>query len=250
MSTLRVTVWNENRHETQPGSVPAGIYPHGMHGAIRDLLLEELQDSVQVRTATLDTPEHGLTAEVLEATDVLMWWGHEAHPEVSDEIVDRVYDAVLGGMGLIVLHSAHYSKIFRKLMGTTCSLRWRSSKDREVVWTVNPTHPIAAGVPDPIVIPRQEMYGEYFDIPTPDELIFISSFTGGEVFRSGATWRRGLGKVFFFSPGDQDYPVYHQKEIGIVLANAARWARPVQRTLPIDATFHPDGWFSNYFRPT
>jgi trehalose utilization protein len=156
--------------------------------------------------------------------------------------VQRVYDAVLGGMGLIVLHSAHYSKIFKKLMGTTCSLRWRSSKDRELVWNVNPSHPITQGVPDPIVIPLQEMYGEFFDIPTPDELIFISSFTGGEVFRSGATWRRGLGKVFYFSPGDQDYPVYHQKEIGKVLANGVVWAKPVVRTEPIDATFHPDGW--------
>jgi len=241
--TVRVTIWNENIHEQQEGSVPAKIYPAGMHGAIKDLLLSELKDQVVVQTATLADPEHGLTAERLEQTDVLMWWGHEAHPQVSDEVVQRVYDAVLGGMGLIVLHSAHYSKIFKKLMGTTCSLRWRSSKDRECVWNVNPTHPITQGLPDPIVIPLQEMYGEYFDIPTPDELIFISSFTGGEVFRSGATWKRGLGKVFYFSPGDQDYPVYHQKEIGRVLANAAIWAKPVVRTERIDATFHPDGWF-------
>lgn len=243
--TLRITVWNENRHEQQAASLPAKIYPNGMHGAIRDLLLEELPEQVEVATATLDQPEHGLTLQRLEQTDVLMWWGHEAHNEVSDEVVQRVYDAVLGGMGLIVLHSGHYSKIFKKLMGTTCSLRWRSSNDRECVWNVNPTHPITQGLPDPIVIPRQEMYGEFFDIPTPDELVFISSFTGGEVFRSGATWKRGLGKVFYFSPGDQDFPVYHQKEIGRVLANAAVWAKPVVRSEPIDATFHPDGWFDN-----
>jgi len=241
--TLSVTIWNENIHEQQAGSVPAKIYPTGMHGAIKDLLVAELQEQVTVHTATLEEPEHGLTKERLAQTDVLMWWGHEAHPDVSDDIVQRVYDAVLGGMGLIVLHSAHYSKIFKKLMGTTCSLRWRSSKDRECVWNVNPTHPITRGIPDPIVIPLQEMYGEYFDIPTPDELIFISSFTGGEVFRSGATWKRGLGKVFYFSPGDQDYPVYHQKEIGKVLSNAVLWAKPVVRTDPIDATFHPDAWF-------
>jgi trehalose utilization protein len=245
MTAVRVTVWNENRHEQQLDSVPAKIYPEGMHGAIKKLLIEQLKDEVLVETATLDQPEHGLSQQVIDNTDVLMWWGHEAHPEVSDEIVDRVYNAVLGGMGILVLHSAHYSKIFKKLMGTTCSLRWRSSEDRELVWTVNPTHPIAAGVPDPIVIPQQEMYGEYFDIPTPDELIFISSFSGGEVIRSGATWKRGLGKVFYFSPGDQDYPVYHQKEIGRVLANAVNWARPTVRTEPIDATFHPDGWIDN-----
>ena len=241
--SLRVTIWNENIHEQQKDSVAANIYPKGMHGAIQDLLQSELGSGVEVSTATLEQDEHGLTKEVLENTDVLMWWGHEAHPQVSDEIVQRVYDAVLGGMGLIVLHSAHYSKIFRKLMGTTCSLKWRSSKDRECVWSVNPTHPITRGVADPIVIPLQEMYGEFFDIPTPDELIFISSFSGGEVFRSGATWRRGLGKVFYFSPGDQDFPVYHHKEIGKVLANAALWAKPTVRSTPIDATFHPDGWF-------
>jgi len=241
--SLRVTIWNENIHEQQKGSVAATIYPNGMHGAIRELLQNELGSGVEVSTATLEQDEHGLTIEVLENTDVLMWWGHEAHPQVSDEIVQRVYDSVLGGMGLIVLHSAHYSKIFKKLMGTSCSLKWRSSKDRECVWSVNPTHPITKGVADPIVIPLQEMYGEFFDIPTPDELIFISSFSGGEVFRSGATWRRGLGKVFYFSPGDQDFPVYHHKEIGKVLANAALWAKPTVRSTPIDATFHPDGWF-------
>lgn len=241
--SLRVTIWNENIHEQQEGSVAATIYPNGMHGAIRELLQNELGSGVEVSTATLEQDEHGLTIEVLENTDVLMWWGHEAHPQVSDEIVQRVYDSVLGGMGLIVLHSAHYSKIFKKLMGTSCSLKWRSSKDRECVWSVNPTHPITKGVADPIVIPLQEMYGEFFDIPTPDELIFISSFSGGEVFRSGATWRRGLGKVFYFSPGDQDFPVYHHKEIGKVLANAALWAKPTVRSTPIDATFHPDGWF-------
>ena len=241
--SLRVTIWNENIHEQQEGSVAATIYPNGMHGAIRELLQNELGSGVEVSTATLEQDEHGLTIEVLENTDVLMWWGHEAHPQVSDEIVQRVYNSVLGGMGLIVLHSAHYSKIFKKLMGTSCSLKWRSSKDRECVWSVNPTHPITKGVADPIVIPLQEMYGEFFDIPTPDELIFISSFSGGEVFRSGATWRRGLGKVFYFSPGDQDFPVYHHKEIGKVLANAALWAKPTVRSTPIDATFHPDGWF-------
>ena len=240
--SLRVTIWNENIHEQQEGSVAATIYPNGMHGAIRELLQNELGSGVEVSTATLEQDEHGLTIEVLENTDVLMWWGHEAHPQVSDEIVQRVYDSVLGGMGLIVLHSAHYSKIFKKLMGTSCSLKWRSSKDRECVWSVNPTHPITKGVADPIVIPLQEMYGEFFDIPTPDELIFISSFSGGEVFRSGATWRRGLGKVFYFSPGDQDFPVYHHKEIGKVLANGVLWAKPIVRSEPIDATFHPDGW--------
>ena len=240
---LRVTVWNENRHENYPDSLTARLYPTGMHGAIAAGLTSLLGSAVEVRTATLDEPEHGLPQSVVDSTDVLLWWGHEAHPEVDDAVVERVYEAVHGGMGIIVLHSGHYSKIFTKLMGTTCSLRWRNDGDRELVWTVDPTHPIAQGVPDPLVIEAQEMYGEFFDIPTPDELIFISSFTGGEVFRSGATWTRGHGRVFYFSPGDQEYPVYNDPSIHRVLANGVQWAAPTRRGLALDATFHARGWF-------
>lgn len=240
---LRVTVWNENMHENYPDSRTAELYPTGMHGAIAAGLTRLLGDRAVVRTATKEQPEHGLPPEVVAHTDVLLWWGHEDHPGVSDAVVDRVHEAVLGGMGLIVLHSGHYSKIFRRLMGTTCSLRWRNDGDREVVWTVAPRHPIAQGIPDPLVIPGQEMYGEYFDIPTPDELIFVSSFTGGEVFRSGATWTRGFGRVFYFSPGDQEYPVYHDPHIQRVLANAVEWAAPDRRVPALDATHHPRGWF-------
>ena len=162
----------------------AAIYPEGMHTTIAEGIAENLGDGAVVNTTTLDEPEHGLTEEVLADTDVLVWWGHAAHGEVADEVVERVHQHVLSGLGLVVLHSGHWSKIFGKLMGTSCTLRWRSEQDRELVWTVNPTHPIAQGVPNPIIIDAQEMYGEFFDIPAPDELIFISSFTGGEVFRS------------------------------------------------------------------
>jgi len=241
---LRVTVWNENIHERRTGSRAAELYPDGIHGAIAAGLRARLGDGVRVRTATMEEPDHGLPPEVVDDTDVLLWWGHEDHPGVHDEVVDRVHRAVLGGMGVIVLHSGHYSKIFRRLMGTTCSLRWRNDGDRELVWTVAPTHPIAAGVPDPLIIDEQEMYGEYFDIPAPDELVFLSTFSGGEVFRSGATWTRGFGRVFYFSPGDQEYPVYHHPDVLTVLANGVRWAAPVRRGDALDATFHPRGWFT------
>ena len=227
-SPIRVTVWGENYHENSERD-RAGMaerYPDGMHGAIAAGLREVLGDAVQVRTATLDQPEHGLTDEGLESTDVLTWWGHARHAAVDDAVVAKVHQRVLGGMGLLVLHSAHFSKIFTRLMGTTCSLAWRNSADTELVWTVAPSHPISAGVPHPIVIPEQEMYGEYFDIPAPDELVFVSTFTGGEVFRSGCCWRRGRGKVFYFSPGDQEYPVYHHPDVRRVLANGVLWARP------------------------
>jgi trehalose utilization protein len=206
----------------------ADRYPDGMHGAIAAGLTELLGGQVEVGTATLDQPEHGLTDEVLDQTDVLTWWGHARHAAVDDAIVEKVHRRVLGGMGLLVLHSAHFSKIFIRLMGTSCSLAWRNSADTELVWNVSPSHPISQGVPMPIVIDEQEMYGEYFDIPAPDELIFLSTFSGGEVFRSGCAWRRGKGKVFYFSPGDQEYPVYHHPDIKRVLANAVRWARPDQ----------------------
>jgi trehalose utilization protein len=231
---LRVLVWGENRHEQRQPAV-AAMYPQGMHNAVREGIEENLGPRTLVTTATLDDPDdHGLTEAVLEQTDVLTWWGHVAHDEVADNVVDRVHRHVLSGMGLVVLHSGHWSKIFKKLMGTTCSLRWRMEHDREVVWTVNPSHPIARDVQQPFVLPEHEMYGEYFDIPAPDELIFISSFTGGEVFRSGCTFRRGYGKIFFFSPGDQDYPVYHHKEVRRVIANGVEWARPERprRELP------------------
>jgi trehalose utilization protein len=228
VSPIRVTVWGENYHENaeRDRAGMAERYPQGMHGAIAAGLCELLTDAVEVRTATQDQPEHGLTEEVLGRTDVLTWWGHAAHPSVDDAVVDRVHRRVLGGMGLLVLHSAHFSKIFTRLMGTTCSLAWRNSADTELVWTVSPTHPITRGVPQPIVLSEHEMYGEYFDIPAPEELIFISSFSGGEVFRSGCCWRRGKGKIFYFSPGDQAYPIYLHRDIKRVLANAVEWARP------------------------
>ena len=236
---IKVTVWNEYRHEKSSDAI-AKIYPEGMHGAIAGHL--NAQKGLTARTATLDEPEHGLTDEVLADTDVLTWWGHMAHGEVSDEIVDRVQQRILAGMGLIVLHSGHFSKIFRRMMGTSCQLKWREVAEREVLWVTRPGHPILAGIDDHLVIPHTEMYGEHFDIPEPDETILISSFEGGEVFRSGVTYRRGAGKIFYFRPGHETYPIFHQKEILQVIANAVRWAAPTG-TMEFGAPCMPAGWF-------
>jgi trehalose utilization protein len=217
---VNITVWNEHVHEREGGDA-ARVYPEGIHGTLAGVLAA----AGDVRTATLAEPDHGLGTDVLDRTDVLLWWGHTAHEEVAEEVVARVVERVLGGMGLLVLHSGHHSKPFRRLMGTTCDLRWRHD-ERETVWTVAPGHPIAAGVPESFVIPEQEMYGEFFDVPPPEQLIFVSSFTGGEVFRSGCCWTRGRGRIFFFSPGHETNPVYHQPEVRRVLVNAARWAAP------------------------
>ncbi len=242
---LRIRVWNEGVHEANNEPPHIGeIYPDGIHGAIAAGLRSHLPDA-EVTTAVLATDdEHGLTEEVLADTDVLLWWGHIAHEEVSDAVVERVHRHVLGGMGLIVLHSGHFSKIFTKLLGTSCSLAWRNDGERELVWTVKPSHPIAEGVDSPIVIPEQEMYGELFDIPDPDDLIFISSFAGGEVFRSGVTFTRGKGRIFYFSPGDQEYPVYHHPQVQRVLANGARWAAQpgLDRSIP-DVSNPAREWF-------
>jgi len=162
---IRVTVWNENVHERKDEKVRK-IYPDGIHGAIAKAL--KADGSMAVRTATLEQPEHGLTEKVLAETDVLTWWGHMAHQDVSDAVVDRVQKRVLEGMGLICLHSAHYSKIFRRLMGTNCSLKWREAAERERLWNIEPGHPITQGIGEYIELPHVEMYGERFDIPTPD----------------------------------------------------------------------------------
>ncbi len=220
--TLRVTVWNEGRHEKKSPEI-ATLYPQGIHGAIADGLRGY---GFEVGTAILDQPEHGLTDDVLNATDVLIWWGHMAHGDVKDEIVEKVHQRVLNGMGLIVLHSGHFSKIFKRLMGTTCNLMWREMGERERVWCVNPAHPIAEGIPNYFEIEHSEMYGEPFGIPEPDSLVFVSWYQGGEVFRSGACFYRGRGKVFYFSPGHETYPIYHDATVIKVIANGVRWAAP------------------------
>ena len=221
-SPIRVTVWNENRHEKTHEEVRK-VYPNGIHAVLADALKAA---GFSVRTATLDEPEHGLTEQVLAETDVLTWWGHMAHGEVKDEIAARVAKRVWAGMGFIVLHSGHMSKPFMRLMGTGCDLKWREAGENERIWVVEPGHPIADGLPEHFDLPHEEMYGERFDIPAPDQLIFISWFKGGDVFRSGCCWTRGAGKIFYFRPGHETFPTYYQKEIQQVIINAAKWAAP------------------------
>ena len=220
---LRVTVWNEFRHERQPGKV-RDVYPNGIHTVLAEALSKA---GCTVRTATLDEAEHGLTDAVLAETDVLTWWGHMAHRDVEDRIVDRVQQRVLDGMGLVVLHYGHFSKIFRRLMGTSCALTWREIGERERVWVVAPSHPVAAGLGEYFEVPHTEMYGEPFDIPAPDTLVFVSWFQGGEIFRSGCAYARGRGKIFYFSPGHETLPIYYQPEVQQVIANAVRWVSPL-----------------------
>lgn len=236
--SIRVTVWHEFRHEKRNPKV-AEIYPSGIHEAIASHLRKN--PALQVRTATLDQPMHGLTDDVILGTDVMTWWGHMAHDEVVDDIVAKVHKRVLEGMGLVVLHSGHFSRIFKKLMGTTCDLKWREEQnEREILWVTRPGHPIVEGIEDHIILPREEMYGEYFDIPEPECTFMISSFGGGEVFRSGCTWTRGAGKIVYFRPGHETFPSYHDPNVLRVIENAVKWAAPTASKTRFGK--HVTGW--------
>lgn len=228
---IRVTVWNEFHHEQTDAKVRE-IYPQGIHACIADFLGRDAE--LSIRTATFDMPEHGLTEEVLSQTDVLVFWNHMLQEQFQDEVAQRVQRHVQAGMGLVVLHSGHYSKVMRLLMGTTMTLRWRHG-DRERLFCTCPAHPIAQGIPPHFDIPQEEMYGEYFDIPKPDDVVFTGWFAGGEVFRSGCTFTRGLGKIFYFQPGHEEYPIYHQPIIQQIICNAVHWCHSgVRRQKPLD----------------
>jgi trehalose utilization protein len=226
MMPIRTTVWGENVHEQKNKDV-AELYPKGMHGQIAALLNED--SNIKATTVTLQDAEHGMTEAKLDATDVLVWWGHTAHDKVDDAIVERVVQRVWQGMGLIVLHSGHFSKVFKRLMGAPCALHWREAGERERLWVVNPGHPIAKGLPRYFELETEEMYGEPFSVPEPLETVFVSWFQGGEVFRSGLTYRRGAGNIFYFRPGHETYPTYHDKTVGHVLRNAVNWAFNAER---------------------
>lgn len=230
MEQIHVTVWNENIHEHEMPEV-GKLYPKGIHGCIADVLNSDPR--FQAIPVSLDQPEQGLPDEILNQTDVLFWWGHAAHDKVDDQLVEKIAKRVyLDGMGLVVLHSGHYSKIFKKLMGTGCRSRWRESGDHERLFVVEPGHPIAEGLPPYFELPHEETYGERFDIPAPENIVFMSWFSGGEVLRSGCCWHRGCGKVFYFQPGHETFPTYHDANIQKVLKNAAAWAAPVNGPIP------------------
>ena len=242
---INAVVWGENVHERE-SEVVASVYPNGMHACIADAL--NAAGGISATTATLQEEEHGLTEDRLATTDVLLWWGHAAHGDVDDAVVQRVVDQVYAGMGLILLHSAHFAKIFKKLMGTPCNLTWREAGERERLWVTSRQHPITHGLPDHFELEHEEMYGEPFGVPEPLETVFVSWFQGGEVFRSGLTYRRGAGNIFYFRPGHETYPTYYDPNIRQVLVNAVRWAQnPVARVgnvhdapnVPVDKALEP-----------
>ena len=221
---MRVHIWAEDRPLPEAAEQMRSLYPKGVEGAIADCLRE--MEGVTVTTSTMQGPMQGFDREILNRTDVLVYWSHKHWREVAEAHVDYLQNRVLEGMGLIVLHSAHASKLFARLMGTrTQSLRWRENDELQRYWIVSPAHPIAQGLSGEFFeIPMDETYGEYFEIPQPQEQVFLTWAPGGELFRSGCCWTRGLGRIFYFQGGHETYPVYLQREVGTVLTNAVRWA--------------------------
>ncbi len=222
---IKVTVWNEYIEEREYEHV-AKVYPEGIHEVLRTFLSKN--EDMDVKCVTLSSPSQGLSEEILADTDVLIWWGHHAHDEVTEENAKRVKNYVLNGMGFIPLHSAHFCKPIKELLGTSMCLRWKHGEQEKLV-CVAPSHPIAEGITEPIILEKEEMYGEYFDIPKPDDIVFLGWFSNQEVFRSGLTFTRGWGKIFYFQPGHEEYPIYYHPQIQKIITNAVRWAAPVNK---------------------
>ena len=223
MKKIRVTIWNEYRHEKRSEQVRA-IYPEGIHKTI-GAFLSECED-LEITYATLDDPHQGMPDEVLNNTDVLIWWGHTAHGEVDDALVERIRQRVYAGkMGFVPVHSGHHSKPFKQILGTTGNLSWGQDQ-KEIIWNLNPSHPIAAGIPDHFILDVEEMYGEPFYIPTPDEIIFGGWFEHGNMMRAGCTWRRGAGKIFYFQPGHERCPSFHNPYVQQIIKTGVHWAAP------------------------
>ena len=221
--TINVTIWNEYRHEKSDENV-AKLYPNGLHAAIGEFLSKN--DDMKITLAALDDPDQGLPDEVLNNTDVILWWGHMNHGEVKDDLVERIRQRVyVGGMGFIALHSAHHSKPFRAIVGTTGNLLWGDNQ-KEIIWNIMPSHPIAAGIPAHFELPEEELYAEPFQIPQPDAHIFEGWYEHGYVFRTGCTFLRGAGRVFYFQPGHETCPSFYDANVQRIITNGVRWAAP------------------------
>lgn len=220
---LNVVVWNEYRHERFEDAVRE-IYPTGIHGCIKSFL--DTDAELDVTLAALDDEYQGLPDSLLERTDVLLWWGHIAHHEVDDALVERIRQRVYSGkMGLIVLHSGHHSKVFKSVVGTNGNLSWGRDQ-KEIVWNLMPSHPIAKGIPDHFALELEELYCEPFYIPQPDALVFGSWYEDGFIFRSGVCFLRGLGKVFYFQPGHEFCRSFYNENVQKIINNAVHWVAP------------------------
>ena len=219
---INVTIWNEFRHEKINEAVKA-IYPNGIHAFIKEFLQSEADMNVTI--CSLDDPEQGLNDDLLNNTDVLIWWGHKCHEEVSDALVEKVKARVFSGMGFIPLHSSHRSKPFQAILGTNGNLTW-GRNEIAIVWNLCPTHPIADGIPSHFEL-FDELYSEPFFIPKPDDIVFGTWYEDGNIFRGGITYTRGLGKIFYFHPGHETCKSFKNEYVQKIIKNAIRWCAPL-----------------------
>jgi len=219
MDEIRVLIWNEFIHERRDAEVKA-IYPEGIHRALAKNLSGE---GFEITCASLDEPECGLPPGELESCDVLVWWSHIANDKIPDALAERIVARVKKGMGFIALHSARNSKPFILLNGTSCKARWREDGKKEIIWVVDPQHPIAAGLAESFELPHEEMYGEPMRVAPDSYPVFMSWFEGGEILRSGCCLERGKGRIFYFQPGHESFPAYYDANVLKVIANAIRW---------------------------
>ncbi len=213
---IRVRVWCE-------GTARKATYPDDVDGALGQYLGR--MEDLRIARARLDDPNAGLSDAELDATDVVVWWGHLRHDDLpadrSRAIVDRVKAAKIG---FVALHASCGSRPFRGLMGTTCEPGgWRDDGRPERIEFKAPDHPIARGV-EPFTIPQSAMFAEPFEVPAPESVVFVSNWGPGETFRSGLTWTVGKGRVAYLRPGHDALPVFFHPSVRKVIANAARWA--------------------------
>lgn len=217
-----VVVWSER-------TAPKEMYPNDVNAAIAEGL--KGLAGWEVVTANIDEPGQGLGDELLKRTDVLIWWGHKRHQEVKDELVERIVRRVKAeGMGFIALHSSHFARPYRKLMGTACSWgEYKADGTSAKVIVKAPQHPIAQGVKD-FELPKIERYGEPFAVPEPETVVLDGIYKkpdgNTEPGRMGLCWTIGKGRVFYLTPGHETYNDFFRPDIRQILRNAVEWAAP------------------------
>ena len=213
---IRVRIWCE-------GTAPKSVYPRDIDGALGDFLGK--RKDLVVSRARLDDADVGLSDGALDATDALIWWGRLRHADLPDSRARAIAARVRAGkLGFIALHASCLSKPFVELMGGPCELGgFREDGRPERVEIKDRDHPIARGVA-PFTIPRTSMFAEPFKVPKPDSIVMMSTFDRGETFRSGMTWTVQKGRVAYFRPGHDGFPVFFHPSVRQVIANSVAWS--------------------------
>lgn len=217
--TRKVLVWSE-------GTAPKNVYPNDINAAIAEGL--KPLKGWEVQAVSINDPDQGLPDDLLNSASALIWWGHQRHGDVKDELVAKIKTRVTEeGMGFIATHSAHYSKALKAILGTPCGWSYYTDDGAKLDMVVKaPTHPICKGVKD-FTIPHTERYGDPFQCPTPETVLFDGIYTmkddKTEHCLQGFTWTIGKGRVMYFQPGHEGYPIYFMPEVQQIFRNGVQW---------------------------